>query len=116
MTHSRLQSILSIHLARAEALCARLKWLKWVGVGLIVLSFILYGGLLLVPMLALAIEAKVGLSTALVVVGEITYWIGVVIVGRELVSRYRDRLHPRQWLARLFGPPSEKAETCEKRG
>ena len=62
---------------------------------------LLYGGLLLIPALALTLEAKVGVSTGLVVAGEITYWIGVVIVGREIVARYRDRLLPRRWFSWL---------------
>lgn len=73
---------------------------RFVGFGLIGLSCLLYGGLLVVPFSPFPVEAKVALSGALVVCGEIAFWVGGILLGRELVSRYRRALNPLNWLRR----------------
>lgn len=71
----------------------------WLGMSLVGLSFVLYGGLLLVPWLALPWENKVGISSILVIAGEIAFWVGGAILGKEIVARYRAWLDPRSWFA-----------------
>ncbi len=70
------------------------------GLVLVVLSTVAYLLLFGVPFLPVATEVKAGVSVALVVVGEATFWIGAALLGRELVTRFRHALNPRTWLRR----------------
>ncbi len=67
----------------------RSKMKKRLGFGLVVLSFLLYGGLLIVPFSPLLAREKVFISSILVVCGEASFLLAVLILGREAVSRYR---------------------------
>jgi hypothetical protein len=74
-----------------------MRWPRIVGIALVGLSFVLYGALIAVPFLPLSLEGKVAVSSALVISGEASFWIGGFLVGRELVARYRRFLDPRRW-------------------
>lgn len=72
-------------------------WQRWGGIGLIALSFLLYGGLFLLPFLPLTTQNKLALSPALIVLGESSFWIGGVLVGKEVVTRYKQYFDPCYW-------------------
>ena len=52
------------------------------GFFLVILSCLLYGSLLLVPMAPFSARGKVVLSSLLVISGEASFWIGGLILGR----------------------------------
>ena len=79
---------------------SRSKWGRTLGVLLIVLSFLAYGVLISLPVLPLEGKLKLALGPVLVGVGEATFWIGGLFVGKELVTRYRRYLDPRNWCVR----------------
>jgi len=72
-------------------------WKSCIGLGLIGLSFPLYGGLFLVHQSTLSTKVKVTLSSALVICGEVSFWLGSLVLGKEFISKYRNRLDPRRW-------------------
>lgn len=78
----------------------RSKWGRTLGILLIVLSFLAYGILLGLPFLPLEGKLKLALAPVLVGVGEATFWIGGLFVGKELVTRYRRFLNPCHWVCR----------------
>ena len=57
---------------------------------LIFLSFAFYGILLLVPFAPFSAGRKVILSSILVVLGEASFWIAAVILGKELIKNYKN--------------------------
>ena len=63
---------------------------KRIGVLLIVLSFAFYGILLLVPFAPFSAGRKVILSSILVVLGEASFWIAALILGKELIKNYKN--------------------------
>jgi hypothetical protein len=73
-------------------------WKRRLGFGLVALSFLLYGCLLLVPSTSFSTEGKVALSSLLVISGEASFWIGGLILGREVIGRWRVALDPRRWI------------------
>ncbi len=100
----RYGQILKRHLGQAEGLLVassqapnKAPWLRYLGLGLVVLSFVLYGGLLLVPCVPCNLQEKAVLSSGLVVSGEAVFWIGGVILGKEVITRYRRLLNPCNW-------------------
>ena len=77
---------------------------RWLGIALVAASFAFYGCLLLVPFSSFSAERKIALSTALVILGEVSFWLAVLILGREAMAKYRDfncrrRLIP--WLKKI---------------
>jgi len=72
-------------------------WLRWIGIGALILSFAFYGSLLLLPFLSITGAMKAAAIPVLIVLAEIAFWIGGVILGREFVLRYRRYFDPRNW-------------------
>jgi hypothetical protein len=73
-------------------------WKRRLGFFLVILSCLLYGCLLLVPMTPFSTKGKVALSSLLVISGEASFWIGGLILGREAIRRWRSALDPRRWI------------------
>jgi hypothetical protein len=70
---------------------------KKLGQSLIILSFAFYGCLLLVPFAHFSGSSKILLSTILVISGEASFWIAVLILGRLVISEYRNFDWKRIW-------------------
>jgi len=64
---------------------------------LVVVPGLFYAAVLGVPFLPLGTGTKVWLSAALVVAAEGTFVISALVLGKEVVSRYRRSLNPRAW-------------------
>lgn len=77
---------------------------RWLGIALVVLSFAFYGCLLLVPLTSFTGDGKIVLSSLLVILGEASFWLAVIILGREAIARYR-RVDWRSWLSGLLKKP-----------
>jgi len=73
-------------LGRSESRVLR----RQVGLALVALSFVFYAALLSVPFLPLTLENRITLSGILVISGEASFWVAVLILGKEIVSRYRN--------------------------
>lgn len=87
--------------------------LKKIGIYLIFLSFVPYLSIFIVPFLPLSGTAKAASISILVVMGEIMFWGGGIIVGKEVVSKYRRYFNPRNWFADKTKPQSEPESGIE---
>jgi hypothetical protein len=72
-------------------------WARWTGIGLLILSFAFYGGLLLLPFVAMDGVTKAAAVPVLIALGEVAFWIGGLLLGKEVVARYRRFFNPRDW-------------------
>lgn len=70
---------------------------KKLGIVLVVLSFILYSGILLVPAMPFSLGVKALITSALVILGEVSFWVGGFILGRDVIKRYKKYLNPLNW-------------------
>ena len=70
---------------------------KKVGLGLVILSFILYGGILLVPAMPFSFGVKALVTSALVFLGEVSFWVGGFILGKDVIKKYKKLLNPLSW-------------------
>ncbi len=64
---------------------------------LFVLSCILYGVALVIPFTSLPTNTKVIMASLFAVLGEVAFWVSCIIVGKELIKRYRKYLNPVHW-------------------
>lgn len=65
----------------------------------IMLSFPLYGMILWVPFAPFPPEIKIFLSAGLFVASEIAFWGGVMVLGKEVVDRYKVYFSISYWMS-----------------
>lgn len=84
------------------------------GITLIILSTLLFASLLAVPFLDIAGKTKITLSTLAVILGEITFWVGGILLGKELFSKYKSYFNPFNWFKKKTIPvPVDKSDSGE---
>ena len=73
-------------------------------------SFLPWFGILALPWISLSIAQKAIAGSVLFVIAEVLFWVGVLIVGKEVADRYQRWLNPRfvwqqlrQWWQRVRG-------------
>lgn len=71
---------------------------KKAGIGLLILSGLLFGGVFVVPWLEAPVATRIAASAALYVSSEITFWTGCLLIDRDVVRTWLHRYTP----ARLF--------------
>lgn len=76
-----------------------MNWNKRIGIALIVLSFVFYGLIPLLPFLPLNTSTKVAAAPILALLGELVFWPGGALLGREVVEKYKARLNPCNWFS-----------------
>jgi hypothetical protein len=62
------------------------------GLSLIVISFVPWVAILFVPLLALTLAQKAALVPILAIIAEVLFWLGILIVGKEAATKYRQYL------------------------
>jgi hypothetical protein len=71
------------------------------GLILIVASCLLWAAVLVVPLLPFTLTDKATIIAILVIVSEVIFWLGILLVGKELAHRYRRQLNPIEWWRRI---------------
>jgi hypothetical protein len=72
-------------------------WKLRAGIVLMILSAILFLCIPVVPFLAIDNKIKISISTILFILGEVTFWGGGILVGKELFSKYKSYFNPKNW-------------------
>ena len=84
----------------AKAKRGKLHVTTMIAIALITLSCILFGLIFVIPFLHLSITQKSIMVSALIIGMEITWWIGVALVGKQLIMKYIKYINPRSWFSR----------------
>jgi hypothetical protein len=79
-------------------------WKFKAGIILIGLSAVFFGALLGVPFLDAGSRQKITISTVLVVLGEISFWSGGILLGKELFTKYKALMNPVNWFRKKDTP------------
>ncbi len=80
-----------------------MNWKIKLGIGLILLSGVFFGLMLIFPFMNLENKTKIFLSTSALIVMEVSFWSGGLLVGKELFKRYKSYLNPRHWFKEKSG-------------
>jgi hypothetical protein len=72
-------------------------WKLKLGVFLMILSAIVFLSLLIVPFLKFNGKIIVTITTVMVIVGEVLFWSGGLLVGKELFNKYKSYFNPKTW-------------------
>ena len=72
-------------------------WKFKLGLVLIILSTILFVSLLFIPFLNIDNKTIISITTIIIVFGEVFFWTGGLLVGKELFTKYKSFLNPKNW-------------------
>jgi len=85
------------------------------GIALIIISTLLFSSLLAVPFLDAGGKAKIQITTVVIVLGEITFWVGGILLGKELFNKYKSYFNPMNWFKKKTIPaPVKESESNKK--
>ncbi len=82
-------------------------WKIKLGLILVIVSIPIFLVLPLIPFLELETNVKVTLATVLLIVAEVVFWSGGLLLGKELFTKYKSYLNPVNWF---------KKKTTEEEG
>jgi hypothetical protein len=72
-------------------------WKFKTGISLIILSTLLFISLLAIPFLNFTGKTKITITTVILVLAEIMFWSGGILLGKELFSKYKSYFNPLNW-------------------
>jgi len=73
-------------------------WKLKTGIGILIFSLSTTPMILLTPFLHLDAKTKVFITTTLIIIGNITFYTGGYLIGKELFAKYKSRLNPNNWI------------------
>lgn len=85
-------------------------WQIKLGIFLMVFSGVFFAATLIIPLFDLPTKTKVIASTTSFILMEVVFWSGGLLVGKELFTKYKQKLDPRTW----FKKKNKKAITKEQ--
>ena len=78
-------------------------WIYKLGVIFIVSSILIWIlSPVAIPFLPLSNKVKAISITCSLVLGEVIFWIGVLMVGKEVANKIRKSVNPKIWIKKLF--------------
>ncbi|HZK97709.1 MAG TPA: transporter suffix domain-containing protein [Prolixibacteraceae bacterium] len=68
------------------------------GIVLISVSVAFFLIIFAMPFIPMNLKVKVALTTTLVVVGEVSFWVGTLLIGKEVYKKFMAYLKSGEWL------------------
>lgn len=72
-------------------------WKLRLGIIILIVSFATTPMILATPFLKIDNKLKIAITTGLIIVGNITFYSGGFLVGKELFSKYKSLMNPKNW-------------------
>lgn len=73
------------------------------GIFLMIFSGVFFAASIIFPMTDLPVRTKVIASTTSIVLMEIVFWTGGLLVGKELFVKYKAKINPVNWFKKKKG-------------
>lgn len=73
---------------------------KKLGIVLIIISFVLWIFILWAPWIPVSTTLKATVVTVFIALGEVFFWGGTVLVGKDIVKKYMGCLNPITWFSK----------------
>jgi len=68
------------------------------GIILISISVTLFLVIFVLPFVSMDTKVKIALSTSLVVAGEVCFWVGTILIGKDVYLKFKEKLKSGEWL------------------
>ena len=88
-------------------------WKFKTGIALIVVSTLLFLAIAGVPFLEVSGKVKITATTVLIVLGEVSFWVGGFLLGKELLAKYKAYLNPKSWFKNKPEPQAVEVPSDE---
>jgi hypothetical protein len=75
-------------------------WQIKLGIFLMIFSGVFFAATFVIPMFNLPSKTKVIAITTSLVIMEVVFWAGGLLVGKELFTKYKQNLNPVNWFKR----------------
>jgi len=75
----------------------KIDWKIKLGISLLVFNVFLFIGLISIPFFNLSVTLKVAVTTGIFIAMKIFFWGGLFLVGKELATKYKALIDPRNW-------------------
>lgn len=85
-------------------------WKLRVGIILIIVSIPPFLALPVIPFLDLENRVKIAISPVLLISGEVLFWSGGLLVGKELFTKYKAYFNPKNWIRKKSGDGQKSEE------
>lgn len=72
-------------------------WQIKLGIFLMIFSGVFFAATLIIPLFELPSKTKLIAITTSVVLMEVVFWAGGLLVGKELFTKYKHNLNPKNW-------------------
>ncbi len=72
-------------------------WIIRVGIFLIIFCIPFFLFIPIIPFLEMEGKTKITLSTISLIIGEVMFWVGGILVGKELFRKYKSYFNPKNW-------------------
>jgi hypothetical protein len=77
------------------------RFYRKLGLFLILASCGMWVAIFATPILPGSIAQKATIAGILVILSEVAFWLGILLTGKELAHRYREKLNPYYWWQKL---------------
>lgn len=67
------------------------------GIILISISVLFFLIIFALPFISIDLKVKVALTTTLIVVGEVSFWVGTILIGKEVYKKFMAELKSGEW-------------------
>ncbi|PLX02271.1 MAG: hypothetical protein C0595_11465 [Marinilabiliales bacterium] len=74
-----------------------MNWKTKLGILLMIISVPAFLAIPVLPFLDIDSETKITLGTILLIIGEVLFWSGGLLVGKELFTKYKSYFNPKNW-------------------
>ena len=72
-------------------------WQIKLGIFLMIFSGVFFAATFIIPLFNLPTKIKVIASTVSLILMEIVFWSGGLLVGKELFAKYKNKMNPKNW-------------------
>jgi hypothetical protein len=72
-------------------------WQIKLGIFLMIFSGVFFAATFIIPLFDLPTKTKVIASTTSLILMEVVFWSGGLLVGKELFTKYKNQLNPKNW-------------------
>jgi hypothetical protein len=84
------------------------KTLKFrLGIGMISLSVVAFLTLFAIPFLSVTVRMKLALTPVLLIAGEVLFWGGILLIGKDVYLKFKEKLQSGSWLSKKDSKPAD---------
>ena len=76
-------------------------WIIKLGIFLIILCIPFFLFIPVIPFLEMETATKITVSTVSLIIGEVLFWVGGILVAKELFTKYKSYFNPKNWFKKV---------------